>query len=179
MRPVKCPKCQNADSLRTQLAWQSQVSHTETPGRFLAGVAVTEDGLAPGLGYQQKSRSTHQTDLAKSLEPPVKPPKHRIDNRLWAAVASYFVVSVFGALISLPLGALALLTSRTLAISIGALGVFWGFKVAWRHFRNPPKDWSIQQSAYEQAMHRWQNEWFCPSCGYRWQSSTDDGTTIT
>lgn len=164
---MECPQCQNTDSLRMQLAWQSQVSHTQIRGRFMLGVVATEDGLMPGLGYQPRFQSTHKTDLSRSLEPPVEPPRHRIQSRLWAAVASYFLGSGLGILFILLV--ILLIPHPSSFMPLVFVGAIGGFVVAWRHFRSPPKDWPAQQNAYERNLRRWQNEWFCPRCGYRWQ----------
>ncbi len=139
------------------------------------GIGATDEGLVPGIGWTPASNSTTKTDLGKSLEPPKSPQAHRVNNPIWAGVVSYVVGSSLGIFLAATVyvGIFYVLYAHQpktanvdIMIFLGALGGF--FAGLW-YFRKPPKDYLTQKAAYDAALHRWQNEWFCPQCGHRWQ----------
>src|SRR5882724_7626152 len=67
---VRCPNCNSRDLKKVSLAYQEGLSRVKTRSR-LGGFLVGEDGPTILTGMSV-ARGIQQTDLSKSLSPPLK-----------------------------------------------------------------------------------------------------------
>ena len=149
---LRCPQCNSTDLKKLSLAYQEGISHVNARTR-LRGVVVGSDGpdLVVGSGT---STGTMETDLSKSIAPPVKWSYSKL--MVWSVVCFlafgwlvFYVNAVATssqAVESLPLSLYTIFAGCIFA------AVFTGF---WRH----------NHSQYRDSYERWNRSFICNRCG--------------
>lgn len=147
---LRCPNCNRRDLKKVSLAYQEGLSTVKTRSR-LGGFLVGEAGPAIFTGMSV-ARGIQQTDLSKSLSPPLKWSYVRLVVRFFLITcASFFAYIIFVAASTPPVSTLPM---KLYVFSSPVIFLFFSFAI-WRH----------NHLVYPRQYSSWDRSFICQWCG--------------